>query len=285
VIFTYLGIGALTEISSRLSDYRGLQTYLGELAACATAAADGVAKPGCGTPGDILTARATTQEQTRNYDRLNGRGSVGDRCGIAAVIVSPHGGFYEDCVVLRQRMATADADARDKGMPINHAASALLPARTPGDRDVTEATRSAIEPLIYPPWTIYAGQGFDFDSRSREELFFFFIILSAGIGSLVAGLRTTGFSTLRDVAIGCALGFAVYLLIKGGHFVFFTGTNTPSSVEGRLVNDNLNPFSAALAGFLVGLFKDQAVGLFGGVFSEASKVPPPGAGAKGEQKP
>jgi len=274
VAFIYLGIGALTEISSRLNDYRGLQTYLAGLAACGTSLMDGAQpKPGCKQPDANMAARDIAQEQTRNYDRLNGRGTVGDRCGVAAVIVSSHGGFHEDCVVLRQRMTKSDASAKANNKPVDHANADLLKATSAGDRDVTEAARSEIEPILYPHWSTYAGQGFDFDARPREDLFFFFIILSAGIGSLVAGLRTTGLTTLRDVAIGCALGFAVYLLIKGGHFVFFTGTTTPSPADGPVVNDNLNPYSAALAGFLVGLFKDQAVGLFGGVFADASKAP------------
>lgn len=270
-VFTYLGVGALTEISSRLNDYRGLQTYLTNLAVCGAPPKDGEKlKPGCKSAEENASATMIAQEQTRNYDRLNGRGTVGDRCGIAAVIVSPHGGFHEDCVVLRQRITKADAAAREKGVAITHSAAELLN----GDpRNVTEAARSEIEPILYPPWTTYAGQGIDFDTRPKEDLFFLFVILSAGIGSLVAGLKTSGFTTLKDVAIGCALGFAVYLLIKGGHFVFFIGTTTGSPVDGPVINDNLNPYSAALAGFLVGLFKDQAVGLFGGVFSEASKVP------------
>lgn len=274
VIFTYLGIGALTEISSRLNDYRGLQTYLSSLTACGAPLVNGeTQKPGCRDEATNAAQTEIAQEQTRNYDRLNGRGTVGDRCGVAAVIVSPQTGFHEDCVQLRQRLTISDAFAKENKIPINHAAPELLPKRPGGDRDISEAARGEIEPILYPSWTTYAGQGFDFDARPKEALYFFFIILSAGIGSLVAGLRTTGFSTLRDVAVGCALGFAVYLLIKGGHFVFFTGTTTPSPVDGPVMNDNLNPFSTALAGFLVGLFKDQAVGLFGGVFSDASKAP------------
>ncbi len=269
--FVYLCVGALTEISSRLADYKGLQTYLAALEVCG-ASPEAAKRPGC-DPTDVnLSKTQTAQDQTRNYDRLNSRGSSGDRCGVAAVITSPHGGFREDCAVLNQRMTQADAKARANSQPINHAEPFLLKATFPGDRDVSEATRGELEPILYPPFATYSWFGFDFDSRPKEDLFFLFIILSAGVGSLVAGLRSSGFTTVKDVAVGCALGFAVYLLIKGGHMVFFTGSSTTAS--GPVVNDNLNPFSAALAGFLVGLFKDQAIGLFGGVFAEASKIPP-----------
>jgi hypothetical protein len=277
--FVYLCVGALTEISSRLSDYKGLQTYLAALEVCGASQDPAKLKPGCDGKDANQNKTETAQDQLRNYDRLNARGSSGDRCGVAAVIVSPYGGFRQDCAVLNQRMTVADAKARAKGEPINHADPSLLPkGPTSGDRDVAETTRGELEPILYPPFATYSWFGFDFDSRPKEDLFFLFIILSAGVGSLVAGLRSSGFTTVKDVAVGCALGFAVYLLIKGGHMVFFTGSSTTAT--GPVVNDNLNPFSAALAGFLVGLFKDQAIGLFGGVFAEASKIPPekkPGA--------
>ena len=85
---------------------------------------------------------------------------------------------------------------------------------------------SRLEPVLHPSILSYSGLLLGFDERSREHLNFLLVIVSAGIGSLLAGLRTAGFTTLRDLALGLGAGYAVYLLLRGGHFAFFATAAT-----------------------------------------------------------
>jgi len=52
------------------------------------------------------------------------------------------------------------------------------------------------------------------------------------------------------------VGFAVYLLLRSGNFVFLA---TPANI------DILNPFAAAAVGLLVGLFSDRVLKMFDGL--------------------
>lgn len=104
---------------------------------------------------------------------------------------------------------------------------------------------------------------FRLDAWSDESLFLALAICSGAIGALIAGLRTIQFTLFRDLALGFASGFIVYLGMKGGKHIFLISTaDTPVM---------LNPYSYAFAGILVGLFTERAYNLLGSLVGELEK--------------
>ena len=249
-ILLFIAIGAVCEISNRMEEHGRLVAHSNWLRACtaetnqangsflfgsifrgASEASKGAVKQGCHPvdvkkEGTIDEQISVVQIKLMDFDRLNTAGSVGDRCGIAAVIGSRVNDLQEKC-----REGKVEDDSR-------------------------------LKPVLHPSIISYSGWLLGFDERSREHLNFLLVIVSAGIGSLLAGLRTTGFTTLRDLALGLGAGYAVYLLLRGGHFAFFT---TSASM------DVLNPFTAGGAGLLVGLFSERVFAML----SAALGPPPP----------
>ena len=99
------------------------------------------------------------------------------------------------------------------------------------------------------------------------------MLIASAIGSLIAGLRVAGFTTVRDIALGLGAGFVVYILVRSGNFVFLTGDASHVDI--------LNPFTTGSVGFLVGLFKDRAFGLLDNVVrAPANGAPGPDPAAK-----
>jgi hypothetical protein len=119
-----------------------------------------------------------------------------------------------------------------------------------------EALLQVFKEILSPGALSYSGW-LALDQRAKEPLYFALVLIASAIGSLIAGLRVAGFTTVRDVALGLGAGFVVYILVRSGNFVFLTGDATHVDI--------LNPFTTGAVGFLVGLFKDRAFGLLDGV--------------------
>ncbi|SEO15042.1 hypothetical protein SAMN02990966_01185 [Rhodospirillales bacterium URHD0017] len=100
----------------------------------------------------------------------------------------------------------------------------------------------------------------EFRSWSDEALFLALAICSGAIGALIAGLRTVQFTLFRDLSLGIASGFIVYLGMKGGRHVFLL-----NATEGPTL---LNPYAYAFAGILVGLFTERAYALLSSLIDE-----------------
>lgn len=101
---------------------------------------------------------------------------------------------------------------------------------------------------------------------SDEGLFLALAICSGAIGALVAGLRTKQFmlfALFRDLALGFASGFIVYLGMKGGKHVFLMSTTDAPVL--------LNPYAYAFAGILVGLFTERAYNLLSSLVGELER--------------
>lgn len=87
---------------------------------------------------------------------------------------------------------------------------------------------------------------------SSDILLSFIAVFCGGIGSVIAGLRKKDdFTALRDVILGLASGFVVYIVLRGGKYVFLLQ-------QGEVT---LNPYGFALSGLLTGLFTERAYGI------------------------
>jgi len=171
-----------------------------------------------GCPADINRDLDIAITQIRRFDNLNTMGAE-SRCLTAVVITSPIPGFYESCVAFLQ-----------------------------GPSKVADPVAAKlVEAIVVPPFSS-TRKSLEFDTRSKDELYFHLVLLSAAIGSLVSGMRSAGFTTIRDLILGLGTGFAVYLILRSGNFVFLTG---PSNI------DILNPYSAAAIGMIAGLFSER----------------------------
>lgn len=224
-LLLWFAIGAACQILTRNEDHARITGYQNWLLSCKTNPGADKTCPGV---NDLDGQIAVTSHQVRRYNSLNSIGA-GDRCSIAVIFASPIGHFYEDCIVLTSK----------------------------GDKFHAPANQIHLQPIVYPPLLSYTGYPLQLDQAAKEHLYFFLVLASAAIGSLIAGLRTAGITTLRDLALGLGAGFAVYLLLRGGNVVFFA--------PGAGQIDILNPFTAAAAGFLVGLFSDKAFRMLDGV--------------------
>lgn len=243
-VLLWIAIGITTEITSRNSDFAATDGYHKWLLSCRK---DPASDKTCPTDTDSpkLSQRVEwASSQMRQYTSLNSMGAL-DRCAIAAVIASPFGGFSEDCMkVMSAAPAMLDPTAHT---PLEIAKALGLQ---------NEALLQVFKEILSPGALSYSGW-LALDQRAKEPLYFALVLIASAIGSLIAGLRVAGFTTVRDVALGLGAGFVVYILVRSGNFVFLTGDATHVDI--------LNPFTTGAVGFLVGLFKDRAFGLLDGV--------------------
>jgi hypothetical protein len=235
LVLMYLAIGAVCEISSRNEDYGRVSAHYKWLLSCLNGGSDKGCPSGTKLNDDIEVAVT----QVRRYDSLNTVG-VGSKCLTAPVIAAPLPGFYESCVAL----------------------ISMPPA------EVEPARKALLTPVLSSPWWSVKTAPLQFDQHPKDHLYFFLVLVSSAIGSLIGGLRVAGITTLKDLALGLGAGFAVYMLLRSGSFVSLA---TPLNV------DILNPFSAGAVGMMVGLFSDKAFTLVDSVFG--SKLKPPTAEA------
>ena len=228
-VLLWFAIGATCEIVRRNEDYARVAAYQKFLLGCrsdtASADRDCPKKPD-GTSDTEFWIKVSS-DQVRRYTSLNALGAA-DRCHVSAVFASSVGHFWEDCI----KLLSGDKDAKLE----------------------TAGSKIALAAILAPYPGTYSGWPLGFDERAKEPLYFLLVLAAAGIGALIAGLRTVGITTHRDLALGIGAGFAIYLLLRGGNFVFFTGS---------VGTDILNPFTAAAVGLLVGLFNDKAFALLG----------------------
>ena len=85
---------------------------------------------------------------------------------------------------------------------------------------------------------------------SSDQLLAIAIMACGAIGAMIGALRGVNGMTLRALSLGVASGFVVYLAIKGGKHVFLL------QAQGEIVA--FNPYGAAFAGILAGLFTERA---------------------------
>jgi hypothetical protein len=226
-VLLWFAIGATCEIVRRNEDYARVAAYQKFLLGCRSEAVspdkDCPKKPD-GTSDAEFWIKVSS-DQVRRYTSLNALGAA-DRCHVSAVFASSVGHFWEDCLKVLS-----------------------------GDKELHTAGSKLALASILNPWPgTYSGWPLGFDERAKEPLYFLLVLAASGIGALIAGLRTAGITTHRDLALGIGAGFAIFLLLRGGNFVFFTGS---------VGTDILNPFTAAAVGLLVGLFNDKAFALLG----------------------
>lgn len=231
LVLMYLAVGAVCEISSRNEDYARVSAHYKWLLSCQNGGGDKTC-PEAAQLGEDIKVAVT---QVRRYDSLNTVGGS-SKCLTAAVIAAPLPGFHESCIALT-------------GMP---------PARVEPERT------ALLTPIVSPPWWSFNAAPLQLDQHPKDHLYFFLVLVSSAIGSLIGGLRVAGITTLKDLALGLGAGFAVYMLLRGGNFVSLP---TPANV------DILNPFSAGAVGMMVGLFSDKAFALVDSVFGPKSKPP------------
>lgn len=98
---------------------------------------------------------------------------------------------------------------------------------------------------------------------NSEILLAITVCLGGLVGALVAGFRTDAGTLHRDIPLGIASGFVVYLAIKGGKFVFLMQTQETSFA--------MNPYGCAFAGLLAGLFTEKAYLLLTALIDELSR--------------
>jgi len=263
VVLLYIAIGITCEITTRNEDYGRVAAYQKWLLACVTNPAADKTCPF--DPGEDIKGRIDgAARQVRLYNSLNSIGAL-DRCSIAAVFAAPLGGFSEDCVKVMSAAPAVLYPRAQTGQPVPTTLeiAAVLSLQ---NKDQLLIYREILTPglLTYSGWLAL-------DQRAKEPLYFCLVLVASVIGSLIAGLRIDGITTLRDIALGLGAGFAVYILMRSGTFVFVTGDSPQVDI--------MNPFTAGAVGFLVGLFKDRAFGLLDGVVRQPA--PPPGTPTAG----
>lgn len=243
LLLIYFAVGAVCEITVRNEDYSRIVGHQQWLLTCAAKLKDNQkdvtepnAKPAAKTDDvdadgchrDSRSKAESASHQVRRFNSLNAVG-VEDRCFVAAIFASPESSAFEDCHMYRSNITNPDE-------------------RT--FRLENENNRHTVKAVLDNGWLSYSGKILYLDQRPKEQLYLFLVLASAAIGSLLAGMRTKGVTTISDFAIGIGAGFAVYMLLRGGNLVFFTNATKV---------DALNPFSAAAAGLLVGLFSKRAL--------------------------
>jgi hypothetical protein len=85
---------------------------------------------------------------------------------------------------------------------------------------------------------------------SSDTLLALAVMLSGAIGAMIASLRSGTALSLRAFVLGVASGFVTFLVLKGGKNVLLF--QTPDQVL------MFNPYGAAFAGLLAGLFTERA---------------------------
>ncbi|HEY6926772.1 MAG TPA: hypothetical protein VI653_25025 [Steroidobacteraceae bacterium] len=102
-----------------------------------------------------------------------------------------------------------------------------------------------------------------FERLKTENLLAITIICCATLGGMLALVRRQEAPTLRTLTLGAATGFVVFLIIKGGRYVFFTHLQSDQI--------NFNAYGAAFTGFIAGLFSDMAFGVLHALVRDLSE--------------
>jgi hypothetical protein len=190
-----------------------------------------------------LTANLTMEQRRKNdllhklqeleermQGELNGTNGTG-RAGQGPVYMS----LREQYELMREELARNDDDIRSTTFGI---AEVRAQARDLREKELTWQPTAFVRlnPLLYMP---------------SEMLLALVIILCGGTGSILTSLRSKKFKHLPAVFNGLLAGFIAFLVIKGGKFFFIVNVAPESAVF-------INPFAAAFAGVLAGLFTEKA---------------------------
>lgn len=233
IILLIVAVATTIEISSRNEDYARVAGHYKWLLSCLQqtirdkSCPNDAPKEAPKEEGSLQWRLDVAATQVRRYESLNSIGT-GTKCMTARVIASPDAGFYEACVA-----AVRNEEVSDSSHQLQLAA------------------------ILKPPLWSFNRAPISMDQRPKDELYFILVLVSATIGSLIAGLRSVGFSTHYDLTIGIGAGFAVYLIIRSGNFAFLSVPVTNIDI--------LNPYSAAAVGMLVGLFGERVFRSLDGV--------------------
>lgn len=103
-----------------------------------------------------------------------------------------------------------------------------------------------------------SGEVLDFIQRARntvtdlgsDSLLALAVMLAGAIGAMIASLRSGNALSLRAFVLGIASGFVTFLVLKGGKSILLF--HTPDQML------MFNPYGAAFAGLLAGLFTERA---------------------------
>jgi hypothetical protein len=82
---------------------------------------------------------------------------------------------------------------------------------------------------------------------SSDVLLAITVILCGAIGSIIASIKAERSNYFSSISSGILAGFVAFLVVKGGKFLFLIKISAGSSIL-------INPFAAAFAGILAGLF-------------------------------
>ena len=89
-----------------------------------------------------------------------------------------------------------------------------------------------------------------FGNMTNNSLLVIVVVGCGCLGALVSGIRTDTPSSLKDMVVGAAAGFMVYLGMKGGKYIFITHAGYDYS--------SMNHYGIAFASVVVGLYVDWA---------------------------
>lgn len=98
--------------------------------------------------------------------------------------------------------------------------------------------------------TLLQGMRNSITDLSSDTLLALAVMLSGAIGAMIASLRSGSALSLRAFVLGIASGFVTFLVLKGGKNVLLF--QTPDQIL------MFNPYGAAFAGLLAGLFTERA---------------------------
>ncbi|MVO15781.1 hypothetical protein GO984_08165 [Rhodobacteraceae bacterium CY05] len=104
--------------------------------------------------------------------------------------------------------------------------------------------------IAMPHWASSVPWLFPLSYLPNDLLLAVVVITCAAIGSLFSGLRADAPAPLLRAPVGAVAGFICFLIMKGGKFLFIVQT------AGVVLP--INPFAAAFAGIVAGLFTERA---------------------------
>jgi hypothetical protein len=104
---------------------------------------------------------------------------------------------------------------------------------------------------------------FTINAKNTDQLLAIAVMGCGAIGSIIAGLRANTLVTFRNLSLGLASGFVIFLGLKGGRHFFL--------VQAAVDQVAFNPYSCAFAGLLAGLFTERTYSLLSSVVDELVK--------------
>ncbi|MEP4038089.1 hypothetical protein [Pseudophaeobacter sp.] len=116
---------------------------------------------------------------------------------------------------------------------------------------------------VRPEWAEYIPWLFVLSSFPSDHLLALIVVCCGAIGSLYSGVREKAPAPFLRAPIGAVAGFICFLILKGGKFLFVVQTSG--------VVLPINPYAAAFAGIIAGLFTERAYLFLERVFDRMAK--------------